>query len=262
MKKVISLILLILLMCSGCAYKSEIKITDSDTAMTTRLENTVELQKNIFISEILSVETKNALITKYNLDITRYTVYTVNITQSIDGYTPVGYAKLYCVGTTDEFMSRINMKKGESYIVDAQPWVYGDEIIYLLSVYTVAYPRIDTAGMVTLAQSADTAVSCGSLTDYIAQYDAARTELSSREPDFFTPQNILARFGTYLEEIKEKNTADAYGGDMEYEWLPDGDFIAKTAEKSNALYTEYQEFAQRGNITTEEVTDFISSVLG
>lgn len=46
-------------------------------------------------------------------------MYTVNITRSIDGYTPTGQAKLYCLGTTDEFVSRMNMKKGETYIIDA-----------------------------------------------------------------------------------------------------------------------------------------------
>lgn len=115
-KRLIGLILTAaVLLCSGCADSGQgQKIVGEDTAITSRLENTVELQKNLFVGEILSVATEDALITKYNIDLTKYTVYTVNITQSLDGYTPSGQAKLYCLGTTDEFVSRMNMKKGRN----------------------------------------------------------------------------------------------------------------------------------------------------
>lgn len=260
-KKLLSLALAVLLFCSGCAGGGQ-EIIGSDTTVVSRFENAAELQKNIFIGQILSVSTENALITKYNIDITTYTVYEVNITRSINGFTPLGQAKLYCVGTPDEFISRINMKKGEQYIIDAQPWIYGDEIVYLLSVFTDAYPRIDTAGMVTLAKSDTQALSCGSLSEYLSQYDAAAASLTEREPDFYSPEKTLSRFGVYVEEIYTKNTdRKAYSPDKGYKWLPEDEFIEKTAEKSKALYAEYKELSERGGVTKKDVEDFIFSVL-
>ena len=95
-KRLISLFLTAaVFFCSGCAGGQGQKIVGNDTAITSRLENMVELQKNIFVGEILSVATEDAIITKYNIDLTKYTVYTVNITRSIDGYTPTGKAVLF-----------------------------------------------------------------------------------------------------------------------------------------------------------------------
>ena len=262
-KKLICLVVIIMLFCTGCTKSGDQKIVGTDTGITTRFENALELQKNVFIGRIESVSTENALITKYNLDITSYTVYVVDITQSIDGYTPLGQAKIYCVGTTEYFLSRINMKKGEQYIIEAQPWVYGDEIIYLLSIYTTAYPRIDTAGMVTLAQNEQEALSCGSLEEYLAEYDKARSAVEAKNPDFFAPENILERFGAYVAEIYEKNTAaDAYSQDKGYQWLPDSEFIAKTSENSRQLYDRYTELESIEQVTQQQVSEFIISVLG
>ena len=261
-KKLICLAVIIVLFCTGCTKSGDQKIVGTDTGISTRFENTLELQKNVFIGSIESISTENALITKYNLDITEYTVYTVDITRSIDGYTPTGQAKLYCVGTTEYFMSRINMKKGEEYIIEAQPWVYGDEVIYLLSIYTTAYPRIDMAGMVTLAQNAYEALSCGSLKEYLAEYDKAKTAVETKNADFFAPENILERFGAYITEIYEKNTAeDAYSEDKGYQWLPDSEFIAKTAENSRKLYDRYTELESTEQVTQQQVSEFIISVL-
>lgn len=262
-KRLIVLILTAaVLLCSGCADSGQgQKIVGEDTAITSRLENTVELQKNLFVGEILSVATEDALITKYNIDLTKYTVYTVNITQSLDGYTPSGQAKLYCLGTTDEFVSRMNMKKGETYIIDAQPWVYGDELIYLLPIYTEAYPRIDAAGMVTIAQNEKEALSGGSLEEYIGQYDKAKAAVLSRIPDFSEPKNLLLRVGDYIEEINEKNNADdAYSADKGYKWQPSEEFKQKTAQNSAALFARYSELAGKESVTAEQVADFMQSV--
>ena len=262
-KRLISLFLTAaVFFCSGCAGGQGQKIVGNDTAITSRLENMVELQKNIFVGEILSVATEDAIITKYNIDLTKYTVYTVNITRSIDGYTPTGQAKLYCLGTTDEFVSRINMKKGETYIIDAQPWIYGDELIYLLPIYTEAYPRVDAAGMVTIAQNENEALSGGTLEEYIGQYDEAKETVLSRLPDFATPKNLLLRVGAYIEEINEKNTAkDAYSADKGYKWQQSEELKQKTTQNSAALFARYNELVNAKSVTQEQVSDFIQSVL-
>lgn len=260
-KRLFCILAAVVLLCCGCAKEDGRRVSGEDTKLVSRLENTAELQKSIFVADILSTSVENAVITKYNIDLSKYTVYTVDITKSFDGFTPTGRAKLYCVGTSAEFMSRINLKKGERYIIDAQPWVYGGEIVYLLSVYTTAYPRVDTAQMVTLAQSETEALSCGSLSEYEAQYEAAKAAVEARVPDFFEPQNILSRFGETVSEIKTKNTdPSAYGKERGYEWIPGDEFIAQTAQKSEALFERYSEFAA-GTHTAAEAYEFINSAL-
>lgn len=256
-----SVSLMLVLCIGGCGITD--KTVGDGSAAVTRFQNAIELQKSVFTAEVLSVGTENAVITKYNFDISEYTVYTVEITDSIDGFTPIGKAKLYCAGTPNEFKARINLKKGEKYIIDAQPWIYGNETVYLLSLYTVAYPRIDSAGMVTLAQSDTEVLACGSFSEYSAHYTEAKVAAAKDSPDFFSPEKTLERFGEFVKEIYTKNTDDsAYSDERGYAWLPEPEHRKSTAERSAALYELYSRLCESDELTEVRVSEFITAVLG
>ena len=187
MKRIILLItaaVICLSMAAGCSDTNKpADDTQKESAhLVSEMENAIELQKSIFIGEIVSVDAREALIPKYNIDITDYSVYTVNITDSLDGYTPEGEALLYCLGTAGEFANRTGLKKGERYVIDAEPWVYGEQIVYLLSPFTFAYPRIDSVGRVTLEQADGKATDLGTLEEYLKDFEDAKASLDLRIP--------------------------------------------------------------------------------
>ena len=117
MKKIITVLLIVSMLfctvaCSGT--EKEPQITGTATGLTSKMENALELQKSIFICDVLSVSREDAIVPKYNSGITNYSVYNVNITESINGYAPLGEAFVYCMGTSEEFIERIGLKKGET----------------------------------------------------------------------------------------------------------------------------------------------------
>ncbi len=244
-KRVICLLLCALILLCGCKKSGSPVGADKNGLL--RMESIAELQKSLFTAKIISAETKNALITKYNFGITRYTVYRAEIISSVDGYTPKGEVELYRAGADGEFSPRFDIKRGESYIFDAQPWVYGDKTVYLLGLFTAAYPRIDAGGGVTL-ESEDGLLDCGTLESYLSLYDQAKTELVKKTPDFFSPQKTLERFGVIAAEIRDKNCDKSVYTDKSrgYEWVPDDDFCELTAKTSEKLYADFSAISPDG----------------
>lgn len=228
------LAVIIAVSCTSC-NKNNLIESKKEIDLTAQIENNIELQKNTFVGKVKSVTQKNALITKYNFDITTYTVYTVEVTESIDGYTPLGEITVYCAGTSDEFLTRSGLKKNETYILDSEPWVYGDRIVYLLSVYTVAFPRIDIAGQVTLEQEDGTFVTLGDKDGFIKQYYDAKTDYAQSHSGFYDSDRVRERFCDIFTVICEKNSdTDIYNNEM-YKWRPDDEFIQLTKTTSETV---------------------------
>ncbi len=258
MKKSIIAILLCLLLClSGCKKDETVKITGEDTRLATRLENIVELQKSLFRAEITGVETVNAVMTKYNLDISKYTMYTVNIVESYDGYTPTGPAHVYWAGTPTEFITRVGLKQNETYILDADPWVYGDEVVYLLYPSTVSYPKVDVAGGLTIAVSDTEALSVGSLESYRQEYDDAVKSVDLRIEGHSDIKNAVERYQEIFETVLTKNSDKEFFSrdDLKFDWKPSDDFIAKTINKSQAVYDKAMALDE--NTSKEQITDLM-----
>ena len=259
MKRFVTVVcaLCMLLSITACTKKptSTPTVSGKDTEVTTRLENAVELQKNVFVGEILSVGTEKAIVTKYNLDITDYTVYTVKVTDSLDGFTPTDEIKLYCVGTVEQFPTRVSMVKGEKYIIDAEPWVYGDEMIYLLSVYTVAYPRVDISGSVTLETEDGEHLDCGSLENYIANYRTAVSAVETRYQGFSDTGAIASRYVDMFYTVKTKNGDKAFytNPDMGFDWTPSAEHITRTADNSIKVYDEICRIAELETPTLDDI---------
>ncbi len=255
-KRIVAILLCLLLLLCGC--KSEtVKITGEDVKLATRLENIVELQKSLFRAEITGVETVNAVMTKYNLDISKYTKYTVNIVESYDGYTPTGTAHVYWAGTPTEFITRVGLKQNETYILDADPWVYGDEVVYLLYPSTVSYPRLDVAGGLTIALSETEALSVGTLETYREEYDLAVKAVNKRIEGHSDINNVLKRYQEIFRVVLEKNSnPDFYNNpDYNFEWKPSDDFIAKTVARSQAVYDKVM--ALDGTAEKEQITQLM-----
>ncbi len=250
MKKILILITVVILTLSmfGCSdSSSKPDATEKDINISSKLENMVELQKNVFIAKVLSVSEKQALIPKYNVDITDYTVYTVDVTESLDGYTPLGEIQLYCVGTGSEFGDRISLKKNESYVIDTEMWIYDSKIIYLLPIFTKAYPRIDAAGRVTIAQSDTKATDCGTLEDYKQSYYDAKMTVESKNQGFFEASKVLERFTEIFRNIKETNDKN-WLRDFEYEWIPSDELIEKTRKYSDEIYNKITALSNSADI--------------
>lgn len=254
MKKIITVLLIVSMLfctvaCSGT--EKEPQITGTATGLTSKMENALELQKSIFICDVLSVSREDAIVPKYNSGITNYSVYNVNITESINGYAPLGEAFVYCMGTSEEFIERIGLKKGERYILDAEPWVYGDKVIYLLAPVTVSFPRIDAAGRVTLATSDTEAEDCGTLEEYKKEYDNAKTSLETRIQGFYDEKQILSRYVAMFENIKKITDANWYR-DFDYEWTASEEFVEKTRAYADKVNNYVKALEQKQTITEQD----------
>lgn len=232
----------------GCTSKADVEITGKDDKVIPKIENIIELQKSLFLAKINSVQKVDAVFTKYNVDISTYTMLDVTITESFDGFTPTGDAKVYWLGTDTEFPSRLSLKKNESYILDCEVWVYGDEIVYLLSPYTESYPRVDIANAVTIATSETQALDVCSLDEYREEYKSAYKNVCERTQGFDTLEATAKRFYDIFSVMNEKNGNTAFykDGELEFEYIPSDEHIQKTAKKTADLF----EIAK--NIKTKE----------
>ena len=231
MKKLIVSILIVLMLASCTKSNQNSDIKADLNSITAKIENSIELQQSMFVGTVKSVATEKALITKYNIDITEYTVYTVEVTESIDGITPLGEISVYCVGTSKEFSSRNSLDKNESYVLIADPWVYGDRIIYLLSAYEQSYPKIDTAGMVTLEQNG-VLYDCGNRQEFLKLYYDAKQRKSETNTAFYFVSSIANRYVEIFTAVNYKNSDTTIYENEMYEWTPDAEFIKLTADTS------------------------------
>lgn len=251
MKKSLILILLCfaLLLC-GC--KSKVKITGTDTKVTSKFQNMIELEKSVFLGQVKSISTKDAVITKYNVDISKYTVYTVEVLESIDGYTPKKEILLYHVGTKAEYPSRLNIEKNEKYIFDADLWVYGDSIVYLLSPFSVSYPKVDSSESVTIATSETEALAVCTYAQYKEQFEDAKADVLKQYPDFFDTDSVLKRYVDIFEVISQKNLNKGFYKDGGFDFVPSDIFIDTTKNTSN----DYLEKIKACK-TTEELKEIL-----
>lgn len=252
MKRIITalLVLCMLLCLFSCQKSAEPELTGKYEYLNTKLENDIELQKNAFIGKVLSVSEQNALIPKYNIDITTYTVFTVNVTESLDGYTPLGNVQVYWIGAASEFIKRNSLKKNETYVLFAEPWVYADEIVYLLAPYTNAYARLDKAGRVSIIDDDGKAKDCGTLEEYKQSYFDARVSLEQKIPGFFETKTTLERFISIFENVKKVNDNNWFR-DFKYDWTPDNEFITKTRDHTATVYNYLISLKNEQNLTDE-----------
>ncbi len=259
-KRILAFILCIAIVCCSGCKKQTVTITGGeDIKLDSRLENIVELQKSLFIATIDSVQTVDAVFTKYNVDISKYTLYNVTIEHSFDGYTPTGKAKVYVLGTQTEFGSRIEMSKNEKYIFDAEPWVYGDSVVYLLSPFTVSYPKIDISNGITVALSDSQAVSAGTVDTYTDLYNDAVLAVDNRIPQFSDIKNAAVRYADMFYQINEKNSqTDFYsGGEHQFDWIPSDEHIQKTMQKSKQLCDMAALLTTADTLTKEKITQLL-----
>ena len=254
MKKITALVLAFaLIFCTfGCSEK-EPADTNGEAVLTSKVENAIELQKSIFICTVDSVSRTEALIAKYNSSITNYSVYSVNITESLDGYTPTGKATVYCMGTSEEFLLRIGLEQGGRYILDAEPWVYGDEIVYLLAPVTTAFPKIDAADRVTLAESEKDIKDCGSLEQYKKDFEQAKKNVDARIEGFSDIKNVRSRYSETFENVKTV-TDEKWIRDYEYEWTPSDEFMEKTKAHCDAVLEYINSLEAKTELTHEDIT--------
>lgn len=237
----------------GCNKKAQqVKITGEDTKVISRLENIIELQKSLFRAKVKKVETVDCVISKYDFDLSKYIKLSVDIVECYDEYTPTGNAELYWAGTESEFAARIVPSEKETYIFDAEPWVYGDKIVYLLYPGTASYPRVDSADGITIAVTSTEALSVGTLATYREEYDKAKASLEKRIPDFFEPKNVALRYEAQFKEVLTKNSDKAKYTERGYKWVPDDAFINTTVARSQTAYDIAKSLVKDG-VTKDEI---------
>lgn len=216
----------------GC-NNTDVKITGTDTEVTSKFQNMLELEKSVFLGKVLSIKTEDAVLTKYNVDISKYTVYTVEVLDSIDGYTPKKEVLVYHLGTTEQYPSRLAIEKNEQYIFDAEMWVHGDKLIYLLSPFTVSYPKLDASNRVTIATSKTEALDVCTFEQYKEQFKDAKADVLKAYPDFYDEQTVLKRYVDMFEIIAQKNLNKGFYKDGGFEFVPNDEFIDITKNTSN-----------------------------
>ncbi len=256
-KKITAIILcLVMLLCCGCSKEQQVEVTGTDTKVIPKIENIIELQKSLFVAEINSISKANAVFTKYNVDISTYTVFDVTITESIDGITPIGKAKVYWLGTDTEFNTRLDIKKNDRYIFDCDIWVYGDEVVYLLSPYADTFPKVDIANSVTIATSNTQALDVCTLKEYREEYKKSLANVNSRIEGFDTPAGYANRYYQIFEEMTQKNSnTDFYKNDeLKFEYVPSDEHIRTTAIKTQKLFNIAKELNEKENLTKAELT--------
>lgn len=241
LKRITAIVLcFVLLFCCGCSKEEQpnVEITGTDTKVLPKLENIIELQKSLFVAEIKGVSTVDAVFTKYNVDISKYTRFDVTVTESFDGFTPTGEATVYWLGTDTEFNTRLDVAKNEKYIFDCDMWVYGDEVVYLLSPYTDSYPKVDIADSVTIAISNTEALDVCTLQEYRDEYNKSYQNVCTRIEGFDTLESTAKRFYDIFEVMNEKNSNISFykNEEMNFAYVPGDEHIQKTAQKTTELF--------------------------
>ena len=210
----------------------------------------------MFVAEINGVSKIDAVFTKYNIDISTYTCFDVTITDSIDGITPTGKAKVYWLGTDTEFNTRLGIAKNEKYIFDCEVWVFGNEVVYLLSPYTDSYPKVDIANSVTIAISETEALDVCTLDEYKAEYKKAFDNVCARIADFGSAKSTAARYYEIFSQMNEKNSNTAFYTDknINFEFVPSDEHIQKTAKKTAELFALAKTLKDSDSVTLDQIS--------
>lgn len=256
MKKLISaaLVLCLLLCLAGCKGESPSPTEKGDIeGLSSKLENSLELRKSIFVGTVKSASTKDILIPKYNFDITEYTVYTVDVETSLDGVTPEKEITLLSAGSSSEFLSRLSLKSGETYILTAEPWVYGDEIVYLLSIFTNNYPRIDKAGRVVMENEDGKLADYGTKDSYIENILTTKTNFEASHEGFYQPRKTLEDYRDIFKAVLETNSKNWLRDGFEYDFVPSDEFIKTTVDTTQAVLDKIDAILQKETITEDDV---------
>lgn len=260
MKRFLSILLVVLILFSVSSCKPKQKIVGKyEENLQARLENMMTLQKSIFIGKVVGVTQQDALIPKYEFDITKYNVYSVEVTKSLDGYTPLGTILVYCAGTPEQFANRISPRKNETYIFDADPWIYDGKLIYLLSVYTAAYPRIDVSGNVTVEISDTELLDIGPQQNYIKKHTAAKDALKEKNPNFFSPKETLERYISMFENIRSVN-ANNWFRDHAYDWKPTEAMIQSTRDYTDKVYNYLISLKDKVDLNENDIKKIFTGV--
>lgn len=256
LKRIISLFILLLLVISISACNKQTELKEGEKELDTlikSLPSMLESDKRIFTAKIISAKDEKALINFYNIDINDYTVYEVEVLDDISGLMPDKPVYLYSIGKSEQF-NRKTLKKGEIYLLNVSPWVYGDQIIYLLPTYSTSYPKLDTANRLVYTDDNESYDMC-SYQEFIDLYHEQRNTFAKSHPDYFCPENILDRHITQADEILQTNSnTDIYNDpDREYEWIPSEDFIKQTIEKSGQLLAALNQLKNNNSVTLESI---------
>jgi hypothetical protein len=260
MKKLISTVLVVcLLLCLVGCSKNPATATEKGNVegLNSKLENSLELRKSIFAGNIKSVSTKDMLIPKYNFSLTEYTVYTVEVENSLDGVTPTGEITVVSAGSSDEFFARLSLKKNETYILTAEPWVYGDEIVYLLSIFTSNYPRIDKAGRVVMENEDGKLADYGTKDSYIENILTTKTNFATSHEGFYEPRKILEDYRDIFKAVLDTNSKNWLRDEFEYEFVPSDEFIKTTVDTTQAVLDKIDAILQKETITEDDVKSIL-----
>lgn len=261
MKRLLAIILTAVIAFTACACsKTEQlpELTGDISGLSSKLENSFELQKSIFEAKIVSVSERDMLIPKYNFDLTKYTIYSVEITDSLDGITPLGNATLVMAGSSEEFVARLSLKKGETYILTAEPWVYGSEIVYLLSIFTSDYPRLDSAGRLVMQNEDGKLTDYGTKEDYLKSFADERSDYEQKNPGFFEPQNALLRYESIFDNVLEVNSKSWLRDGFKYDWTPSDEFVENTVSATKQVCDAIDALKQNPAITNADLTAILS----
>jgi lipoprotein len=215
----------------------------------------LQTDKRIFTAQVTAVKDETALINFYNIDINDYTVYEVEVVDDISGFMPDTPVKLYSIGSSEQF-DRIKLKKGETYLFNATPWVYGEQIIYLLPTYDTSYAKLDTASRLVYTDDSGTYDMC-SYQEFLDLYQNQLTTFLETNNEYFLPENILKRHIDEANEILSinSNTDIFYDASREYEWIPSKDFSNQTIEKSKELLDSLKALENAGTVTIESIAN-------
>ena len=190
-------------------------------------------QEQSLISGVIEAQSvEKDLIEYYQTDFATYTKYTLRVTHNFTDRFSRETITVYRLGDADAFPNRENLQNGNEYLMRLQPFVHGDEIIYLVSPLESTFLQVkDSAILSHKTATGREFTKLASIEQFKQAFDKYKAA-----------QNYLPSIAGFVEEFRSvcKTLQEFDYNNKALEYRPDAAFQKLTKSTAQAILSKLE----------------------
>lgn len=227
MKKhnLIALLMLLMLMLSGCRQESGEDGTKEMDELFVKTGASLEEGHIFFTGKVLSAMAEERMISFYEAETAKSTFYTVEVTDDPFGCLPDRTITVCVLGNSDNFLDRTLLKKNKEYIFDTTFWVLEDQAVLLLPTFYLVLPDREGDHLYYTSPAGSLEIN-GTYQDYWAKLKAMADERG------YSAEKVLTAAKDRLEDAVQRDAV--YFQKLKFQKI-DVDALVQTVETAKVL---------------------------
>ena len=217
---------------------------------------TTKQEQSLICAVVEEQSVEEDLIEYYQTDFTTYTKYTLRVTQNLTEQFSSNEITVYRLGDAAAFPNRENLVNGKEYVMRVEPFVHGEEIIYLLSPLESTYMRVEDEQILShpTAKSKEyTRIS--SLDDFKKAFD----EYTKSQKYIPAVQGFVEEFRSIVSALTEYNYDN-----KNLDYTPSPAFRKSTLQTAQTILSKLEDIASdlsKGALTEQAALQAAKSCL-